>query len=185
MQRRRVSLPRVAFGAAVGGTALWLLTFGSFDPPARLSAPGGYRLADFRFPVVNRALFDGDTTFVTSADLRGSVALVTFWATWCAPCIAEQPSLLALQHELADEEFRLLAVLHKDSPQAALEWLQESGRLDLTTVVGTREFVSAARGGLPVTLLVDRDGMVVEAFLGYWPERDPYVRERVRALLDA
>jgi thiol-disulfide isomerase/thioredoxin len=176
---------RVGAATAVGATALWMLTFGSFDPPARLSAPGGYPLPDFRLPVLDERLLEGDTSFVASSDLRGSVALVTFWATWCSPCIAEQPSLLAIQRDFAGDGLRLLAVLHRDSPRPGFEFLRDNGRLELATVVGTRELASAARAGLPTTLLVDRDGVVAEVFHGYWPERDPYLRERVRALLGA
>ena len=56
----------------------------------------------------------------------------------------------------------------------------------LNTVVGTDAFARDSQvGGLPNTILVDRDGTVTERFLGYWPERDPYIREAVRELLEA
>ena len=182
--RDGISLVRVGFATLVAAAALWLLTFGSFEPPARLSAPGGYALPDFRLPVLNAGLFESDTTYLGSGELRGRVSLVTFWASWCSPCIAEQPSLLALREEFAEDGLRVLGVLHRESPRAALDWLEANGRLELESVVGTREFASASRAGLPTTLLVDRDGQVTEVFHGYWPEREPYVRERVRLLLE-
>jgi thiol-disulfide isomerase/thioredoxin len=179
-----VSFARVGGVTLVAAGALWLLTFGVFEQEVRLSVSGGYLLPEFRLPVLDAGLFAGDTSFIGSEDLRGDVALVTFWATWCRPCIAEQPSLLALQEELADEGLRLLGVLHRDSPEAALDWLTANGRLALESVVGPREFASAARAGLPTTLLVDRAGEIREIFHGYWPAREPYVRERVKLLLD-
>ena len=180
-----MSLLRVGLLSAAGALGLWMVTFGSFEPPARLSAAGGYALPEFRLPVLDAGLLHGDTTFLTSEDLRGDVALVTFWASWCSPCIAEQPSLLALQDELGDEGLRVISVLHRDEPDRALEWIARNDRLELLSVVGSREFARDSRGGgLPQTLLVDRTGEVTEVFFGYWPERDAYLRERVEELLE-
>lgn len=187
MQHRlgSVSLKRVGILTLVLAGALWYVTFGSFEPPpGRLSAPGGYSLPEFRLPVLNAGLLEGDTTFLESQDVLGNVSLLTVWASWCAPCIAEQPSLLALQDDFGDHGLRVLGVLHRDTPRDAFGWLRANRRLEFESVVGTREFTSAARaGGLPVTLLVDRAGEVTEVFLGYWPEREAYLRERVLRLL--
>ena len=145
---------------------------------------GGHEFPEFRFPVLNEGYFAGDTTFLDSSDLRGKVVLAAWWATWCAPCIEEQPSLLALQEEFGDDGLVVLSILHEDSPRRALEWMLENDRLQLNTVVGTRAFARASRvGGLPNTVLVNREGTVTELFLGYWRERDPYVRNAVRELL--
>ena len=178
------SAGRIILVVSVVAVGFWLATFASFEPQVRLSAPGGYDLPAFRLPVLDAALFDGDTTFVDSEALRGNVAIVTFWATWCSPCIAEQPGLLALQDEFGDEGLIVLGVLHQDRPGPALDWLIEHDRLALRTVVGSTSFARSARvGGLPNTALVDRNGRVTELFLGYWPEREPYVREAVQNLL--
>jgi thiol-disulfide isomerase/thioredoxin len=184
-RKPRLSLRRVGTLAAVGAAALWLVTFGSFEQEVRLSVDGGWPLPEFSLPSLDAGLLNGDTSFVRSEDLHGTVTLVSFWATWCAPCIAEQPSLLALQEEFGEQGLRLLGVLHQDSPSAALEWLRDNDRLAFQTVVGTRSFARATRGaGLPSTLLVDEEGQVTELFLGYWPERDPYLRQQVRRLLE-
>jgi thiol-disulfide isomerase/thioredoxin len=179
-----MSIVRVGLVSVLGAAATWLATFGSFDQEVRLSVVRGDPLPDFELPVLNAGLFDGDTTFVRSEHLRGHVALISFWATWCAPCIAEQPHLLALQDELGDEGLRVVGVLHNDSPRAALEWLQENDRLELETIVGDSQFATASRGaGLPSTLLVDKSGRVTEMFLGYRPEAEAYLRSQVERLL--
>ena len=43
-------------------------------------------------------------------DFRGRVVLVNFWATWCAPCIRELPSLDRLQAEMGGKDFTVLAI---------------------------------------------------------------------------
>lgn len=170
----------VGFGVA----ALWFVMLGSFEQEIRHALPGGYAMPAFSLPVLNSGLFEGDTTFISSEDLQGKVVLLSFWATWCRPCIAEQPSLLALQEEFEKDGLRVIGVLHRDPPKRALEWLEENDRLQFHTVVGTSEVARAAHvGGLPATLLVDRDGQVTEVFAGYWEERDGYLRERVRELI--
>lgn len=176
---------RVAGAVSVAAAVLWLATFGSFHQEVRVSAEGGYPLPEFRLPVLNPGLFEEDTSYLGSEDLTGKVALVAFWATWCSPCIAEQPSLLALQDEFGESGLVVLGVLHQDRPEPALRWLLDHDRLDFRTVVGTRDLAreSKASGGLPVTLLVDRGGRVTGRFLGYWPDRDAYVREAVQHLL--
>ncbi len=178
------SVARVAAVVFLAAGGFWLAIFGSFEQEVRQSVDGGYPMPTFRLPVLNAAFVEGDTTFVDSGDLEGKVVLLSFWATWCSPCIAEQPSLLALQDEFSDDGLVVLGVLHQDQPRQALEWLDENDRLEFKTVIGTRSFARAARlGGLPNTALINRDGMVTELFLGYWPDRDPYVRDAVRELL--
>jgi thiol-disulfide isomerase/thioredoxin len=184
-QKRQLSLRRIAAVTFVGAFGLWLTTFGSFEQEVRLSVVRGDPLPEFRVPVLDTGLFDGDTTFVRSEDLLGSVALLSFWATWCSPCLAEQPSLLALQDEFGERGLRLLGVLHNEVPTAALEWLQENDRLEFETVVGTPQFASASRGaGLPSTLLVDKSGQITEMFVGYRPESEAYLRRQVQRLLE-
>lgn len=176
---------RVLALVAVGAGALWWATFGSPGPEIRMSVAGGYDVPSFRLPVLDASLIEGDTTFVRSEELRGKVVLLAFWATWCSPCKAEQPGLLALQKEFADDGLVVLGVLHQDRPQRALDWLRENGRTEFKSLVGTPEYGRAARiGGLPNTQLIDRDGRVTEVFLGYWEEREEYMRDAVRALLE-
>ena len=61
---------------------------------------------------------------LTEADLRsGEVTLVNFWATWCPPCRAEHPLLNAL----AEEGVRVYGVNYRDTPERAMDFLEELG----------------------------------------------------------
>lgn len=178
------SLLRIGTVVLVAAAGLWVLTFGSFKQEVRMSVDGGLPMPAFRLPVLDAGLFEGDTTFVDSRDLRGKVVILAWWATWCGPCIAEQPSLLALQEEFEDRGLVVLGVLHKDRPGEALAWLRENNRQEFRTIVGSSELARAARvGGLPNTALVDRNGVISEYFLGYWSDRDQYVHDAVQELV--
>ncbi|MEJ2538959.1 MAG: redoxin domain-containing protein [Gemmatimonadota bacterium] len=91
------SVVRIGVAVLVVAGGLWLLTFGSFEQEIRYSVAGGDPLPSFRLAALDDDLLLGDTTFIASSELKGRVVLLTFWATWCKPCDAEQPGLLALQ----------------------------------------------------------------------------------------
>ncbi len=73
---------------------------------------------------------DGTTT-VHLASYRGRVVLLNFWATWCAPCVEEMPSLLELHHDRPD--LAILAVSIDENPDAYSRFLVRH-HVDLTTV---------------------------------------------------
>ncbi len=138
------------------------------------AAPEGPFAQDFTFsdpPVpapseVFQALEGGETTF---ADFRGKVVLVNFWATWCAPCVREMPSLERLHRALAGEGFTVLAIsqdrggagvvapfLSRLDLQRLPVYLDPKGKL-------ARAF---ALRGLPTSFVLDRRGRVVAGLVG-------------------
>lgn len=168
--------------AAVGGAVLALaLWFPVTSGQERLAESGGAPAApegpfaqDFTFsdpPVpapseAFRALHGGE---VTLADFRGKVVLVNFWATWCAPCVREMPSLERLHAALEGEDFAVLAIsqdrggagvvapfLARLDLQRLPVYLDPKGKLG-------RAF---ALKGLPTSFVIDRRGRVVAGLVG-------------------
>jgi thiol-disulfide isomerase/thioredoxin len=104
---------------------------------------------------------------VTLAAFRGKVVLVNLWATWCAPCIQEMPSLARLQAKLGDlavvavsEDRRGADVVDPFLAKIALAGL--AIYLDPKNDLGHGFRVD----GLPTSYLIDRDGRIVAMLEG-------------------
>lgn len=168
----------------LGVAALWLTTSDALRESVRQSAFSDFPMPTFRLPVLNGGLLRGDTTFLSSADLKGHVVLLDYWAVSCKACIAEQPLLMELQNDYGGAGLRVVGVLDNDRAEGALAWLRAQHREQFLTVVGDGKVARAVHvGSLPATLIVDRDGQVVGRFDGYSKGRDPYLRGLVRELV--
>ncbi|MEU4362630.1 cytochrome c-type biogenesis CcmF C-terminal domain-containing protein [Promicromonospora sp. NPDC023987] len=101
------------------------------------------------------------------AELRGSVVLVTAWASWCAPCRDEMPVLVDAHEELADSGLEVLGINVRDLRDPARQFVSEQG-LSFPSIVDQQGTKSVAWGlrGVPATYLVDREGRLVEQHPG-------------------
>lgn len=103
------------------------------------------------------------------SDYRGKVLLVNFWATWCAPCREEMPSLDAVQAELGGDDFEVLTVAAgRNPPEAIARFFDEEGIENLPRLTDARMELARSFGvmGLPVTVLVDREGREAARLIG-------------------
>ena len=100
-----------------------------------------------------------------SVDLQGKVAIVNFFASWCAPCRAEHPILKGLQQRTGVPVY---GIAWKDKPQDLRAWLAAEGNpfgrtgFDASGRVGIDWGIS----GVPETFVVDRAGKVVWRYQG-------------------
>jgi thiol-disulfide isomerase/thioredoxin len=145
----------------------------------------------------------GDARLVTVDDLQGRVTLLNFWGTWCAPCIREFPHLVELSERFKDRpEFQFLPVsCGSEGNDTDLEPLTratddflKARMLELPTYAdrgaGTRQAIVMLIGGnnqfgLPITLLIDRQGRVRAFWMGYSPKFVEEMRIAAEELLDA
>ena len=113
-------------------------------------------------PPFTLTLADGSS--VSLADLKGQVVVLNFWATWCAPCIKELPTLDAYHDILKDKGLRVYAVATEDS--VPLNKLKKM--LAGMTIPMVRRVRGPYRdlGALPTNFVIGRDGRVRYAAAG-------------------
>ena len=118
------------------------------------------------------------------ADLKGKVVLVNFWATWCAPCREEMPSIEALRRSLEGRPFVVLAVNVGEGARVAGDFMRNMPHG--FTVLLDRDGRTARAWGariLPATYLVGPDGSIHSRHFGALDWASPAMREKITALL--
>ena len=103
----------------------------------------------------------------TIADYRGSGVVMNFWATWCAPCVREMPSLDRLQAKVPG--IRVLALsVDRGGARVIETFYRKHGiaNLDVLADRGAKLMRKLGVRGLPTTLLIDADGNEVGRVVG-------------------
>ncbi|QDJ08777.1 Thiol:disulfide interchange protein tlpA [Roseomonas mucosa] len=131
---------------------------------------------------------DEEGTRKSVADFAGKGLVVNFWATWCAPCVEEMPSLDRLQ-ELVEREGILVLPLSSDrggAPQVRGFYARTRVR-NLDIWLDPQGAAGRALGvrGLPTTLVLDRQGREVARLEGSADWSAPEKLEAIRRLLAA
>lgn len=104
---------------------------------------------------------------MTLAGLEGKVALINFWASWCGPCRVEMPELDSLRREIADRDFVFLTMNEDVNASDAERFVREL-KLDFPVLLGRGRLRDRYHYiGLPYTVLLDREGRVVQRWLGF------------------
>lgn len=99
--------------------------------------------------------------------LKGQVVFVNFWATWCAPCREEMPSMQRLNAMMPADKFEMLALFNNDKPAAVEKFVAKLGLTmpilsDESNIIGARYGLT----GLPETFIIDKQGIIREKIIG-------------------
>ena len=121
-----------------------------------------------------------------AVSLDGGPQLLVVWATWCAACRKELPSLESLYRDLRPVGLRINSVNVDDASAAkAVKSLVDSTGITFDVVLDPDGRVGRAYGvgPIPQTFLIDREGVIRDRLVGEHDWSSPRLRERVRDLL--
>jgi thiol-disulfide isomerase/thioredoxin len=158
----------VAQGAAVGlvvlllGLLVWKMATNEGGDLARVANRGELPAGpDFTLERLDRG------GMLTLSELRGKAIAVNFWASWCAPCKEESPFLERMWQENRDRGLVIVGVDVQDFRSDARSFARQYG-LSYPLVYDGPGTTGDHYGltGLPETFMLDREGHVVEAFVG-------------------
>jgi thiol-disulfide isomerase/thioredoxin len=133
--------------------------------------PSGEKLTIkfFRNPsaVADVSMRDLDGRTISPAALRGKVVLVNFWATWCPPCRAEIPDLVALQSKYGDH-LQIIGVSQDEGSLEVVKRFAADQHMNYPVVMMTPELDRAFTGiaALPTSFVLDREGRIVQRHVG-------------------
>lgn len=138
---------------------------GTPQPKSAAISPGeiGSRLPDF-------SAKDFRGRKISSADLRGKVVLIDFWATWCQPCKKEMPGYQKLADRYSSRGFAVIGLkldimADTEEPRAFARRLGVRYPLAVATDDLKNKFGGIE--GLPTTLLYDREGILRQKIIGF------------------
>lgn len=128
---------------------------------------------------------DENGNAVDLTNFEGQYTIVNFWATWCAPCVAEMPSLDRLQAEIKDHDATVVAISLDRGDRRKLRKFYDE--LELTSLDIYHDEDSNARkqlriAGLPLTIVLDGENREIARHLGPNEWDAPALIEQVRQL---
>ena len=168
MRRFGTRLAATVVSALVAGGVAYYVTRGSTAHGPSLEGPmAAFEIFDTPRPAPEITFSDAAGNSLSLADFGGQVVLINLWATWCAPCVREMPSLDRLQAALGGDGFQVVAVSidHGGLDQVA-PFFSDNGIEHLDAYTDPRGTVPRAfeARGFPTTVLIDREGRWVGTY---------------------
>ena len=123
---------------------------------------------------------------VSMADLRGKVIFLNIWATWCAPCREEMPSMEKLYENLRNnKDFVMLAVSQDTGSREEVSAYVKKHGYHFDVLLDPQNAVAEAYkvSGVPETFIIDRSGRVVAHHAGAFDWSQPAIRDALEELL--
>jgi len=120
---------------------------------------------------------------VTLSKMHGQIVVLNFWATWCAPCVEEVPSLVEMQRRMKGKGVTVLAV-SVDADEGAYQRFVKNHNVNLLTVRDPDQKSNSLYGTsvFPETFIIDRNGVVRRKFIGAVDWTEPEITDYLSKL---
>ena len=149
---------------------------------ATFQIPAAARLPNDRKPAPDFSLTDANGSRITLSGYKGRVVLLDFWATWCTGCKVEIPWYVEFQKKYAQQGLTSIGVAMDDEGWQKVKPYLEIHPINYPIVLGNPDLVEPYRiTNMPVTLLIDREGLIADAHVGM-VVKDTW-EKRIRQLL--
>ena len=162
-------LKPVFFGSVIFIVFIIWFIAGSSNTPPITGQMKNFKISNRVVPAPRIPFHDANGNKKVLSDFEGKVLLINFWATWCAPCIREIPSIARLHAKKNGQNFRVLPIsTDAKGADAPLKFLKKINQTDLPIYVDSKMVLARAMGVsvLPTSLLVDRRGNVIGSIVG-------------------
>lgn len=119
-----------------------------------------------------------------SLDLKGKVAVVDFWATWCDPCKEEVPHFNKLTKDYQGKDVEIVGIAI-ESPKADIAPTMKQVGINYMVLVGNDDVVDGFGGviGYPTTYVVTKDWKIYKKYMGALPDKEARIRKDIDKLL--
>ncbi|NIP78271.1 MAG: redoxin family protein [Gemmatimonadetes bacterium] len=137
-----------------------------------------------RAPALSAVTLEGDS--VRLADLQGEVVLLNVWATWCVPCRKEVPELQALHEAHGARGLHVIGITvdNRGAEDQVRRFIEEFGMTyDIWWDPDQSVIQKLGAIGVPLTVLIDREGRIAWRHLGAFEQGDPELLEAVEEAL--
>lgn len=164
------------------------ISHGGRDLAAFAAGPlKGLEIAKDPVPQPPNSFAGPDGTPTQLSAFHGKVVLVNLWATWCAPCVTEMPTLAGLQRAMGDQDFKVVAISvdrEKDTEKAKQE-LAELGKGSLAFYHDPKMAIvyPLKARGFPTSILYDREGKELARLAGEADWNSPEARALIQAAM--
>lgn len=150
--------------------------------PAFAGTPGEIEVGGYLREAKLQGLFGKTKKF---SDYKGKPLLINVWASWCGPCRAEMGSLQRLARRYNGKQFNVIGISTDDDGQAAARFIRES-KVTFENYLDSHVFLENMLGAntIPLTILVDEHGRVLEKARGAYEWDSPEIVEAIGKIFD-
>jgi thiol-disulfide isomerase/thioredoxin len=126
-------------------------------------------VADQTMPSPSWSLKDLSGKTIDSADLKGKVVILDFWATWCGPCHEEIPDFIALQKQYGDQGLAVVGASVDEGGASVVKKFAADLGMNYPIGLADDKLLETFGGVdvLPITLVIDRQGRIAKKYIGF------------------